>query len=335
MNTKKPIDKIRDGAGQMDVGDEADGRITSATTINDRLYIIKERAVYVIAMADEIDPDRTNIGIPNTQQLVLSIGSDSEIIQRILLTAAELFKKDRLLPEIDWNAALVTALDIVKDLVAAQEIAESYNVAKLNAESKMQSAKGMSFRLPAIPDIQARTKDYIQKMDHAFQNVYRLCSIFYDEKDMRAAGAWLDGFVVNLQTRLAIDDPFIPFATALANFGKLVRNIRHCIEHPKSSQRLDLRDYHLTPNRELVAPSIAVVHPATPIDQTPLEEFFAVILSQSVDGIETLMAFLAASNVATLGKFQIMVGEVPEHQRRDGVRFGYLVGVGGGWNRLG
>ena len=50
---------------------------------------------------------------------------------------------------------------------------------------------------------------------------------------MRKAGKWLDGLVTLLRSRLETDDPFIEFAAALASVGKQVRNIRHCIEHPK------------------------------------------------------------------------------------------------------
>jgi hypothetical protein len=48
-----------------------------------------------------------------------------------------------------------------------------------------------------------------------------------------------------------------------------------------------------------------------------------------------LMDFLAGSHVAPFGQFQIGVGEIPKKQRRDGVRYGYLVNSDGSLQRLG
>ena len=137
MTKKKEIDRLRESAGRIKVGDGSDGAITGMMTISNRLYIIKEKAIYVIAMADEIDPKRTRADIPNMQQIVVDAGSGSEIVRRILLTARELFRKDRLLEPIDWNAVLIAALELLRDVLAAQEIAEEYAANKRAAEAKV------------------------------------------------------------------------------------------------------------------------------------------------------------------------------------------------------
>ncbi|MEI1252955.1 hypothetical protein V8P78_34030, partial [Rhizobium sp. 6AS6] len=50
---------------------------------------------------------------------------------------------------------------------------------------------------------------------------------------------------------------------------------------------------------------------------------------------ELLMVYLSGHHVASLGKFPIGVGEIPGNQRRDGVRYGYLIQFGGSIHRLG
>lgn len=40
------------------VGDESDGAVVSAEGIGYRLFAIKEEAIYVIALADQIEPRR-------------------------------------------------------------------------------------------------------------------------------------------------------------------------------------------------------------------------------------------------------------------------------------
>jgi hypothetical protein len=335
MNSKSAIDRIRESAGSMTIGDASDGVITGAITIADRLYIVKEKAIYRFAFADEIDPQRTRADIPNTQQRIINAGSDSEIVRRILLTAEELFRKDRLLSGIDFDAALVTSLEILKDVIAANEVAEIYRNAKIAAESEALSSRDMSFKLPAIPDIEARAKTFIQKCDHAFQAIYKLCCVFYSEAEMRNAGKWLDGFVVILKSRLEPDDRFIEFASALAGTGKQVRDIRHCIEHPNENQRIIVQDYSLTLTRELAEPTIEVVHKTSAFTPKPLGAFFELMLNQIFDGVELLMAYLASRNISPPGNLSVYVGEIPENQQRNGVRFGYLISMGGSVSRLG
>lgn len=334
MTSKTAIDRIRESAGSMAVGDASDGIITAAITIADRLYIVKEKAIYRIALADEIDPKRTRSDIPNTQQLIVNAGSDSEIVRRILLTAEELFKKDRLLSSIDLDEARLASLEVLKFVIAANEVSQIYKSAKMAAEAGISSPKDMSFKLPAIPGIEARATTFIQKCDHSFQAIYKLCSIFYTEAEMRKAGKWLDGFVAVLQSRLEAGDKFIEFATALASIGKQVRNVRHCIEHPKKISII-VQDYRLTPSRELAEPTIQVIHDTSASGPEPFGAFMEGVVSQLLDGVEFLIAYLASRNIESPGNIPVFVAEVPENQRRNGVRYGYLIDFGGSVSRLG
>ncbi|EJJ25013.1 hypothetical protein [Rhizobium sp. CF142] len=335
MNSESSIDRIRESAGSMTIGDTSDGIVTGVITIADRLYVVKQKAIYRVAFADEIDPQRTRADIPNTQQIIVNAGSESYIVRKILLTAEELFRKDRLLSGIDFDAARLTSLEILKDVIAANEVAEIYKNAKIAAESEVSSSKDMSFKLPAIPDIEARAKTFIQKCDHAFQAIYKLCCVFYNEAEMRNAGKWLDGFVVILKSRLEADDPFIEFASVLAGTGKHVRDVRHCIEHPKENQRIIVQDYSLTLSRELAEPTIEVVHKTSSFPPEPLGAFFELMIGQMLDGVELLMAYLASRNISPPGNLPVYVGEIPENQQRNGVRFGYLISMGDNVSRLG
>ena len=40
------------------------------------MYFAKERGIYAMQLADQIDPDRTNAALPDTQQRILRIGTD-------------------------------------------------------------------------------------------------------------------------------------------------------------------------------------------------------------------------------------------------------------------
>jgi hypothetical protein len=332
---KRKIDRIREGAGMATVGDESDGAIVSAEGINHRLYVIKEEAIYVVAFADQIDPNRTREDIPNTVQKIADVGATSKVVQKTLLTGLELFRKQRLIESVSHESALLLIIDVMNDLAAANTVAEEIERVLIhNREKQIKPTQG-ALALPSYPSLRAETKTFIQKMDHAMQGVFNLCALFYGEEKLRKAGTWLDGLHRHLTETLPEDDAFTKFADALASFGKLVRNVRHCIEHPKPEQQLTVNDYRLTANREMLEPEIGVIHKATPIEAVRADEFFQSFVENALVGCETLMAFLAGHHMAEFGGFEIVVGEIPEKQRRSGVRYGYLVNLGGNFSKLG
>src|SRR5438876_372279 len=115
MKPKRPIDAQRDSAGSMDIGTEDEGAITEMISTPEALLIVKERGIYAVQMADQIDPHRTNPVIPNTQQRVLPIGSSNLIVVRTLLTSHALFKKEMLGDDFDQQSAVRLAFALLKD----------------------------------------------------------------------------------------------------------------------------------------------------------------------------------------------------------------------------
>jgi hypothetical protein len=94
MSAKRPIDLIRDSGMSFEVGTAEDGPVQAGVEIDDSLYLIKPKAIYALQTADQIDRDRKNIHLPKvvTRQ-VFSIGSDSEIVGKTLLTAISFLDK--------------------------------------------------------------------------------------------------------------------------------------------------------------------------------------------------------------------------------------------------
>src|SRR4051812_42999973 len=112
---KRPIDHLRESALSMEVG-ESDSPITGFVKIGGRLHIVTTRAIYRIMLADEIDPDRTNPDVPNSQQKVLDYGSDSEFVGKTLLTAKQLLDSGFLRQGFDTEAAMKFSFECVKEL---------------------------------------------------------------------------------------------------------------------------------------------------------------------------------------------------------------------------
>jgi len=110
---KRPIDRLRDSGISREIGTDEEGIVGSMVVINDSLFVIKPNAIYALQTADQIDPERTNIALPKaiTRQ-VLPVGSDSELVGKILLTGVSLLHKGKFLrPGIDFERALSICLN--------------------------------------------------------------------------------------------------------------------------------------------------------------------------------------------------------------------------------
>ncbi len=123
---RRPIDRVRDGAGSLEVTTpDDDSDITGMLTFGDGLYAVKERGVYEIKLADQIDPERKNIHVPNTVQRVLPYGSNEPWVGAVLLTGHELLKKEILNNGIDVDRAMLLVLEIAQNIASAKEVPQS------------------------------------------------------------------------------------------------------------------------------------------------------------------------------------------------------------------
>jgi hypothetical protein len=95
MVEKRPIDRMRESGGSMEIGTPDDrSPVSLAVEVDEKLYVVKAKGIYEIKLADQIDPQRTNPNVPNTQQKIHPYGSENEIVSRTLLTAIELTKQN-------------------------------------------------------------------------------------------------------------------------------------------------------------------------------------------------------------------------------------------------
>ena len=69
MNTPsdkgRPIDKLRSGAGSLEISiPDDDSAISEMISTDDRLLVVKGKGIYEIKLADQVDPERTNLAYP-------------------------------------------------------------------------------------------------------------------------------------------------------------------------------------------------------------------------------------------------------------------------------
>jgi hypothetical protein len=323
------IDQQRNAALMMELGSPGEGRITEAFPVADKLYTIKENAIYAVQLADAIDPNRTNIAIPNVQQKIASEGSQSEIVCKVLLTGRELFNKSYLTPHVDCERCLFICIQVLQELLAMKELATSLRHVQEEAVKAMGQKPDGSLLLPAIPDLMVRAKTFIQRADHVTQNLYILCVLFFGE-ELKDKGKLFDGLSTLLREKYGESDNFSRFGLQVAQCCKFLRNTRNCVEHADSLKYIEVKDFSLLLSSvKIMPPTIEIVHQETPEPRIPLVDF----MDQVVDGVlnltEQLIAFLCSKHVHDIPGLEVQVAEVPENQRvNKKTRFGYVVWFG-------
>jgi hypothetical protein len=322
---KRPIDRKRDAGGMMEIGTPDDqSAVTAIFPIGDDLYVVKERGVYEVKLADRIDPNRTNIAIPNMQQRVLNYGSDAPVVGRTLLTAKELFNPTYLPKNLDLTEALRLCFEALKDLTAMLDVAAALKQDQLAATTAVGHTrqKGGAIALPAVGKVAARCKDFIQKADHSLQSLLGMVRIFYG-KD--AGRQWFEGFEKVVSKRYGESDPSSQFLAGVLPFLKFIRNARNCVEHPKHRQRIVTRDFFPQADGTILPPTIEIIHPHTPMPAFPVSEFMSRAQEELVAIVEQTIAFMCSKHVRPpMAAFPVQVVEWPEENRwQKHVRYSY------------
>ena len=105
MKDKRPIDKVRDSGGMFTLPPGVGG-IQEMCEIQGSLHMLGTNAIYRVKLADEIDPERTNINLPNTHQLVLPYGTELHYVRQTLMQARRLLKDKVLGPDFNYQSGI-------------------------------------------------------------------------------------------------------------------------------------------------------------------------------------------------------------------------------------
>ncbi len=308
----------------MTVGTSNEGGIIDNFVIGTRLFVVKERAIYEILMADHIDPGRTNAAIPNSQQRFLSVGAEDFLVSHVLLDAKEMFNA-QFLPGFDMDAAMLASLSAVQNLLAMRDeaISLSDEVGRLGAEAVGKPLQP-GFAIPAIDNLQPRCSAFIQRADRVVIATMDIARVFYG-KAITHADSLLD-FVT---ARYGPDDEFTKLVTSFAPGLRQIRKARNAVEHPKPFERLAVTNFAMLPDGTLAAPMIELVHNTAAWPATPLVEW----LFQEVDELAAALRQLIAGICSRHTKFagnSLTVMERPADRR-----LVYTVSIKGERNPLG
>ena len=332
MNTPRdkgrPIDKLRSGAGSLEISTpDDDSAISEMISIADRLLVVKGKGIYEIKLADQVDPERTNIGVPNTIQRILPYGAQDAWIGAVVLTANHLLQSPCLPSDINGAEAFAVVLEIAKDIAGAYELMEKYcdaeNVATRSFDPKIR--KDRSVIVPALGNIETRCNEFFQRSDHALRELLQLVRMFYSDV---GSGGW-EGLKTKIDGESKDIDNFPQFLDETVPFLQLIRNARNCVEHPRPEQRLVTVDFSVDARNVLLPPTVEIIHPRTALPRVSVNAFFTQTFKNLVRVVELMVVFLCARHVSTIGGFPVQVVEFPQKRRRSPhVRYGYGTKIG-------
>ena len=293
----------------------------------DRLLMVKGKGVYEIKLADQVDPERTNIDVPNTIQRFLPYGAEDPWIGAVVLTADHLLQSQYLSRDINGAEAFAVVLEIAEDIAGAHQLVEKYCDAESVATSSLNPniRKDRSVIVPALGNIESRCSEFLQRSDHILRELFRLVRMFYSDV---SSGGWL-ALKRKIDGESNDIDNFSQFLDETVPFLQLIRNARNCVEHPRSGQKLVTVDFSVDATNVLFPPTVEIIHPRTPMCRVLVNAFFTRTLEKLVRVVELMMVFLCARHVSTIGSFPVQVLEFPEEQRRSPhVRYGYGTVIG-------
>ncbi len=213
----------------------------------------------------------------------------------------------------------------MQELLGAEDILKKLHADLAVAEENLPSRHNGTMALPSVGEVEVRGKAFVQRIEHALQAIFQLTVVFYG--DMRKPG-FLDGVAAHVRENFPDNEGYIIFADRMATFAKLIRGLRHSIEHRKPAQKVDWFDFHFAAG-EVQPPTVHVTHRDVPFTSLPLYEFMESLIGDLVYALEALVVHVAASNITHFGKMPVAVGEHPQFgHENDLVRYTYLIGIG-------
>lgn len=307
-----PIARKRSRGGQLDVGDETDGAIMSMMNIGARTFVIKEKSIYELIMADDVDPERTNIHVPNmVHKLVLSEGIDSEVVSQIFLTASMFFKKGQF-PEQQLLKIWELIVELTKEAINLKKHIYDYYEKEGSANEKYDSAraKNQAPALPTIVDLETSMQTIMQKAEHMYQIMIELSATIMPELQLKPL-AHFSTFSNTVTQLFGAQDGFSMFLADNLNFLTEIKEVRNGLDHRVA--KVTLKDYKFNADTTISLPSISLRAKDAKFDEVPVKEY--------LNGLESIfsLAEVLICHLANVKARSMMGGdirEIPEEKRR-------------------
>ena len=318
--TKRPIDKKREAAFQMDLPNGG-GAIINCISTDKGLLNIQEHQMVYVNTADDKDPNRTNIHVPNTNQVFLNYGAKDPVVSRIFSQAWVFFKKSHELDDdIDCDKAFDILSDVTKLMANAQDKLKEYEAKKKTAENEYAQNRET---IPTIENLDDLCGNFLQSLHTSLAvKMAHLVYLFYPKNKIKKEkgniyarlGKYLDKHNTD-NTNNTIMDAMNDWA----GFLNVITEGRNGAGHPSESPKLKIKDCDLSCNNTLVLPSLAILNEGGQLlYEGEIQDFMNNTFESSLNIIEDFMYYLCINHVKNDYPTMLgtkTVGEIPEERR--------------------
>ncbi len=321
----------------MYVGDDVDSSpIKDFLSTENALYTIKEKGVYKIQLADDIDPERTNPKIPNLSQKVLPAGHDNEVVARILLTTKCLFDENNATVSPFVGALFEQSIDLTRHVLELYEMVSDLREAIIQKEKAFEEHehKPNAFSLPSVPDLDKDLHNTLVKADKVKDSILSLYRLhFLPEAKKKPL---LDEYDTAIQDRLSSESDILAGWGETKKVLSLIRNIRNASEHRRDENQLKVKDFEMQSDGSVNPPILAIEHKDTPIEPVRVVDFLDFIGNIMLDQAEGSIVTIRCAALLDKNPFEEQVGFLsPENRRHPFVRYCRAINLNGEMRILG
>lgn len=305
------IDRIRNSAVEFDLKEAGDtSGIENVFSLDNKIYIQTKHGVYNLKLADEIDPNRTNILVQNSIQKVIHFDDKYSETEWIFRTAHALFQQDDGMSEtINKDAVFKLCISMAMDFSYIQNA-----VKRIIADEKLEEvnffenlSKTKSLLTPHSNDHEGALTTFLYKASHIHRDLFEIIKLAYPEMQNRKG--MYSGFQKLLQEKYGKDDLFVRFVGDSLHQLNTIKNARNCYEHPKNGHQLHIRNYHQTKPNELMIPSFRIEHKDTPHGFVGISLFIETMLGNIASIVEGILVLICIKNPRSFGGFQYCIIE--------------------------
>lgn len=316
MKKKRSIDRQREAAITMRIGDDEDkSPIKDFLSTENALFTIKEKGVYKVQLADDIDPKRTNPHIPNVSQKVLPAGDTNEVVGRVLLTAKCLFDEKNSTVKPFVGSLLEQSIELTRHILELNEMIEDLKriIIEKGTEFEKREHKSNAYTLPSIPSLDKDIHNILVKADKAKDSIYSLYRLYFLPTSAKPE---LNKYDPAIRDKLSEQPEILEGWCETKTILNLIRNIRNASEHRKEGQQVKLKDFEMQSDGSVMSPTIEIEHKDTPIKPTGVLEFLNYIKDLVLNHAEGSIVTIKCATLLDKNPLKESVGYAPPESRK-------------------
>jgi hypothetical protein len=236
--------------------------ICALKTINDDLYLLKKKSMYVMELASTVDPENKYPNKKHTYRKIASLGEESYAIGRIMYQFEEIIKtglSNKPLQKKSFDILLKS----VEHLIILEEIVfktkEEVERKEKLAEDIMKKHINSSIipALPVIYNLENVIDTFFENIKYIMIDVFKLFSTYLN---INLGGdyseAKFDKHFIKIESILGVEHCLTIGLKKILNDVRFYAEIRNAITHPKENLNVNIFNFKIIENNKILCPSI-------------------------------------------------------------------------------